>query len=65
MTTFLKNSKATFVTNGVDHAKQLAKNGCNVIVLGGKLKQSTEAIIGLVAAKKFAKLFIHKGIYRR
>lgn len=51
MTTFIKNSKATFVTNGIDHAKQLAKNGCNVIVLGGKLKQSTEAIIGLVAAK--------------
>ena len=43
MTTFIKNSKATFVTNGIDHAKQLAKNGCNVIVLGGKLKQSTEA----------------------
>ena len=63
MTTFLKNSKATFVTNGVDHAKQLAKNGCNVIVLGGKLKQSTEAIIGLVAAKNlqnysFTKAFI-------
>ena len=50
MTSYLKNSKATFVTNGVDHAKQLAKNGCNTIVLGGLLKQSTEAIIGLVAA---------------
>ena len=55
--------KATFVTNGIDHAKQLAKNGCNVIVLGGKLKQSTEAIIGLVAAKNlqnysFTKAFI-------
>lgn len=63
MTTFIKNSKATFVTNGIDHAKQLAKNGCNVIVLGGKLKQSTEAIIGLVAAKNlqnysFTKAFI-------
>ena len=44
MTTFLKNSKATFV-----------KNGCNVIVLGGKLKQSTEAIIGLVAATNLQK----------
>ena len=53
----------TFITNGIDHAKQLAKNGCNVIVLGGKLKQSTEAIIGLVAAKNlqnysFTKAFI-------
>lgn len=63
MTTYIKSSRATFVTNGVDHAKQLAKNGCNVIVLGGKLKQSTEAIIGLLAAKNlqnysFTKAFI-------
>lgn len=55
MTSYLKNSKATFVTNGVDHAKQLAKNGCNTIVLGGLLKQSTEAIIGLVAATNLQK----------
>lgn len=55
MTTFLKGSKATFVTNGVDHAKQLAKNGCKTIVLGGQLKQSTEAIIGLVAAQNLQK----------
>lgn len=55
MTTFLKGSKATFVTNGIDHAKQLVKNGCNTIVLGGQLKQSTEAIIGLVAAKNLQK----------
>lgn len=55
MTKFLKNSKATFVTNGVDHAKQLAKNGCKTIVLGGQLKQSTEAIIGLVAAQNLQK----------
>lgn len=50
MTTYLTNSKATFVTNGIDHAKQLVKNGCTTVVLGGKLKQSTEAIIGIVAA---------------
>ncbi len=55
MTSYLKNSKATFVTNGVDHAKQLAQNGCKAIVLGGLLKQSTEAIIGLVAATNLQK----------
>lgn len=51
----LKNSKATFVTNGIEHAKQLAKKGCKTIVLGGQLKQSTEAIIGLVAATNLQK----------
>lgn len=55
MTTFLKGSKATFVTNGINHAKELIKNGCNTIVLGGQLKQSTEAVIGLVAAKSLQK----------
>lgn len=55
MTDYLKNSKATFVTNGVDHAKKLAKSGCKTIVLGGQLKQSTEAIIGLVAAMNLQK----------
>ncbi len=55
MTAYLKNSKATFVTNGIEHAKQLAKNGCITIVLGGQLKQSTEAIIGLVAAMNLQK----------
>lgn len=55
MTSYLKNSKATFVTNGIEHAKQLAKNGCKTMVLGGHLKQSTEAIIGLVAATNLQK----------
>lgn len=55
MTTFLNHSKATFVTNGIESAKQLAKNGCKTIVLGGQLKQSTEAIIGLVAASNLQK----------
>lgn len=55
MTTYLTNTKATFVTNGIDHAKQLVKNGCTTVVLGGKLKQSTEAIIGIVAATNLQK----------
>lgn len=55
MTKYLKNSKATFVTNGIEHGKQLAKNGCKTMVLGGRLKESTEAIIGLVAATNLQK----------
>ncbi len=63
MTKFLKNSKATFVTNGIAHAKELTANGCKVFVIGGELKSSTEAIIGLVAASNlqkynFSKAFI-------
>ena len=55
MTSYLKGSKATFVTNGIEHGRQLAKKGCKVMVLGGQLKESTEAIIGLVAAANLQK----------
>ncbi len=55
MTKYLKESKATFVTNGIAHARELSANGCKTLVLGGILKQSTEAIIGLVAASNLQK----------
>ncbi|MDE6470222.1 MAG: DeoR/GlpR family DNA-binding transcription regulator [Eubacterium sp.] len=60
MIKYLSNSKATFVTNGIDHAKQLAQNGCKTIVIGGQLKQSTEAIIGLMAATNLQKFSFTK-----
>lgn len=63
MINFVENTKAKFVTNGIAHAKALVKKGCKVIVIGGELKGTTEAIIGLVAASNlqkynFSKAFI-------
>lgn len=63
MATYIENSKATFVTNGIAHARELAQKGCKVFVIGGQLKKTTEAIIGLVAASNlqkynFSKAFI-------
>ncbi len=63
MIKYLNNSKATFVTNGIEHAKRLSEIGCKTLVLGGMLKPSTEAIIGLSAASNlqqyaFTKAFI-------
>ena len=63
MLDYLKGSKATFVTNGIAHAKRLAENGCKAFVIGGEVKSSTDAIIGLVAASNlqkynFSKAFI-------
>lgn len=43
---FIENTKATFVTNGIVHAKKLIKKGLKTYILGGQLKLSTEAIIG-------------------
>ena len=58
-----KNCAASFVTNGIIHAKKLVQRGLQVYVLGGQLKSTTEAVIGVVAAKNirsynFTKAFI-------
>ena len=63
MTKYISDTKATFVTNGIAHAQELAAKGCRVMVLGGDLKSTTEAIIGIVAAGNlqkynFSKAFI-------
>ncbi|MBP5288805.1 MAG: DeoR/GlpR transcriptional regulator [Clostridia bacterium] len=63
MTRFLKGNGATFVTNGMPQAVALAEAGCHVMILGGDLKSSTEAVVGGVAAQhlqryNFSKAFI-------
>ena len=57
------NLKASFVTNGISHAKLLSKRNFRVVILGGQLKSTTEAVIGFVAAKNlqsynFTKAFL-------
>lgn len=63
MTNYLEGSKATFVTNGISHGRRLAQLGCKVHIIGGEIKETTDAIIGLVAATNlqkynFSKAFI-------
>lgn len=60
---YIENSKATFVTNGIVHAKELVQKGFKAYIIGGKLKFSTEALIGaegLNSLKKynFSKCFL-------
>ena len=57
------NLKASFVTNGISHAKLLSKRNFRVVILGGQLKSTTEAVIGFVAANNlqnynFTKAFL-------
>lgn len=63
LSTFIKDVRATFITSGIAQANELAKNGCRVMILGGDLKLTTEAITGTVAASNlqrynFSKAFI-------
>lgn len=43
---FIDNKKATYITNGITHARKLIYKGLNAYIIGGKIKALTEAIIG-------------------
>lgn len=49
MIPYIKEKTASFVTNAVSHALKLAYNDFDVILIGGSLKNATEAIVGSVA----------------
>lgn len=55
LTDAISSSKATFVTNGISHAQKLARKGLDVIMIGGKIKPVTEAVVGARAAQTLAK----------
>jgi DeoR family fructose operon transcriptional repressor len=46
MIKYIENTRAKYITNGIVHAKKLLEKGLNTMIIGGKCKQSTEAIIG-------------------
>ncbi len=46
MLEYLVEKNATFVTNAVDHARRLAVAGHRVILVGGELRGTTEAVVG-------------------
>ena len=46
MIPYITQRSASFVTNAVSHALQLAENGFRVTLIGGELKAATEAIVG-------------------
>ncbi|MCR4830251.1 MAG: DeoR/GlpR family DNA-binding transcription regulator [Pseudobutyrivibrio sp.] len=43
---YIDNKSAKYITNGVVHAKKLMDKGFSVIMIGGRLKASTEAVVG-------------------
>lgn len=63
MIEYLTERKATFVTNAVDHAKRLAIEGIKVILIGGELKGTTEAVVGSQAALSLQKYHFTKGFF--
>lgn len=46
---YISNQKATYVTNGISHARKLIYKGLNAYIIGGKIKPVTEAVVGAKA----------------
>lgn len=46
MLDYLTERRVTYVTNAVSHAQRLARENFHVLLIGGELKSSTEAVVG-------------------
>ena len=60
---FLTNTKASYVTNGVAHARKLIQRGFTTYIISGRVKPVTEAVvggtaIGLISRFNFTKAFV-------
>lgn len=63
MIDFIEKMEVTFVTNAVAHAQRLATNGIHVLLVGGTLKSSTEAVVGTTAVQMLRDYYFTKGFF--
>ncbi len=63
MLDFIRETDVSFVTNAVAHAQRLAADGRNVILIGGTLKKSTEAVVGSTAVLMLKDYHFTKGFF--
>ena len=63
MIDFIRATSAVFVTNAVAHAQRLASRGYKVILVGGELKSSTEAVVGNQVIRTIQEYHFTKGFF--
>jgi DeoR family fructose operon transcriptional repressor len=63
MIDFIHETGATYVTNAVAHAQRLVTRGCRVLLIGGELKETTEAIVGADALLNIQRYHFSKGFF--
>lgn len=63
MIDFVTQKSATFVTNAVSHAQRLAAAGFRVLLVGGELKGTTEAVVGNQAILALQGFHFTKGFF--
>ena len=60
---YIEETNVTFVTNAVAHAQRLAAKGEHVLLIGGTLKSSTEAVVGTEAVLTLKDYHFSKGFF--
>ncbi|MFR1906431.1 MAG: DeoR/GlpR family DNA-binding transcription regulator [Clostridium neonatale] len=60
---FISNTNITAVTNGIVHAKKLLEKNIKTFILGGEIRDVTEAIIGSNAVLDLKKYNFPKGFF--
>ncbi len=60
---FIEEAGAVFFTNAVVHARRLAEKGIKVMLVGGELKASTEAVVGTQAMQSLRNYHFTKGFF--
>jgi DeoR family transcriptional regulator, fructose operon transcriptional repressor len=60
---FITEKKAVFVTNSFSHAKRLSEAGFHTYIIGGEIKQPTEAVVGEEAVESLSKYNFTKGFW--
>lgn len=63
MIDFLQEKNITVVTNAVAHAQRLAASNVHVLLVGGTLKGSTEAVVGTTAVLMLKEYYFSKGFF--
>ena len=63
MLDYIEETNVTFVTNAVAHAQRLAMRGLKVMLVGGELKASTEAVVGSQAMQTLLNYHFTKGFF--
>lgn len=60
---YLEETNAVYVTNGINQAKRLINKGLKTYIIGGELKNSTEAIVGVEAINSLKRYNFTKGFF--
>ncbi len=63
MIRYISERNAIYVTNGISHARELARKGFKVFLIGGELKENIEVVVGADAILHIQKYHFSKGFF--